>query len=196
MLKHIKRYQEFISQCKSKFPHIQLLYEIETNPKFNPQICPQPRQWFLNSFEWYIALKLVPGASYGPFYRIDGEHFWPQIGNNEDEYSERKCFFGMKQPKNDKDVASMYNIQQTTNSDYVYELIIEMPKCPPYDAYIFLGPVAGGTGFQVNPNSVVVDLIRCSVTAGLLKRFKKESNGFYDYKNVTPYYNSNHDGGV
>ncbi|MBI5181013.1 MAG: hypothetical protein HZA05_06385 [Nitrospirae bacterium] len=136
-MKFTERYEKFINLCRNKIPEIQVR-GLEKNPKINPTITPTPRDWFIDSFDWYVGLKLIRGETYGPFYRVDGEYFWPTIGNLYDIYSETKCFFGLEAPKNISEVELLYNIMKSTKRDYIYEVIIEMPKWPIIDdAYIF-----------------------------------------------------------
>ncbi len=66
--------------------------------------------------------------------------------------------------------------------NYVYEISIEMPEWPIVDdAYIFLGAVKDGKGFQINPNGRVVELLRERILNNKIKRFTTGSNGRYDY---------------
>ena len=62
-----------------------------------------------------------------------------------------------------------------------------MPKWPLIEAWIFLGPVKDGDGFQVNPNSVVVELIKGKIVEGEIKRYSQTDNGIYDYQNSELY---------
>jgi len=181
-MKFIERYEEFIKLCRGKIPEIQIK-GLEDNPIINPTITPTPRDWFIDSFDWYVGLKLIRGKTYGPFYRVDGDYFWPTIGNLYNVYSESKCFFGLKPPKNIHDVERLYKIMNNTKRDYVYEVIIEMPKWPIIDdAYIFLGAVKSGEGFQVNPNGRVVELLRDKIENNKIKRISLVDNNKYDYE--------------
>ncbi len=185
--KFIKRYQEFIEKCAGKIPKIQILHELEMNPQINRPITPTPRKWFIDSFDWVIGLKLVCSASYGPFYRVDGDSFWPVIGNESDVHSEKKCFFGLEKPKDVDDAQNLYDLQ-STDMAYVYEIKFEMPEWPVMEAWIFLGPVKKGKGFQVNPNSVVVELIKGKIFKGEINRYPKLDNGKYSVESEPFYY--------
>ena len=115
-MKFSEKYNQFISQLKDIIPETQL-EGLENNPKINPTIIPTPRDWFIDSFDWYVGLKLIRGAKYGPFYRIDGNYFWPTIGNYYDIYSESKCFFGLEKPETQKDAERLYKLHPTTPKD-------------------------------------------------------------------------------
>jgi len=187
-MKFIDRYQELVTKCSSKIPNVQILHELEMCPRINAPITPTPREWFVASFDWYVGLKLICGASYGPFYRVDGNTFWPQIGNNHDVYSEKKCFFGLERPKDVEEAKRLYNMKEDTDTKYVYEIFIDMPKWPLIEAWIFLGPVKDGDGFQVNPNSVVVKLIKGKIFKKEIKRYSQATDGIYDYQKGEPFF--------
>ena len=72
--------------------------------------------------------------------------------------------------------------------DYVYEISFEMPEWPVIDAWIFLGAVKKGNGFQVNPNSVVVELIKGKILKGEIKRYPKIEGDKYSDKSEPFYY--------
>lgn len=186
-MKFIERYEEFIKLCRDKIPEIQVK-GLEDNPRIDPTIIPTPRDWFVDSFDWYVSLKLIRGERYGPFYRVDGDYFWPTIGNLYDVYSESKCFFGFTPPKNINDVERLYKIMENTKRDYVYEVIIEMPKWPIIDdAYLFLGAIRNGEGFQVNPNRRVVEILRGNIENNRLKRYSLVDNNKYNYEKQNLY---------
>jgi len=183
----IDRYKEFIKKCKGIIPKIQLK-GLEESPAINPTITPTPRDWFIETFDWYVGLKLIRGETYGPFYRVDGDFFWPTIGNYYDIYSEEKCFFGLEAPKDNNDVERLYKIQPATDKKYVYEILVKMPRWPVIDdAYIFIGAVKNGDGFQVNPNGRVVELIRKKILNNEINRFFKTRDGKFDYSNSIQY---------
>ncbi len=115
-MKFSARYDKFIELCRGKIPEIQV-QGLNECPKINPIITPTPRDWFVDSFDWYVALKLIRGKVYGPFYRIDGDFFWPTIGNMYDVYSETKCFFGLEKPEKLDDGRLLFNIREDTSSD-------------------------------------------------------------------------------
>lgn len=71
------KYIKFIELCRLTIPPIQA-QGLEENPKINPRIIPEPRDWFMESFDWYVGLKLIRGEICGPFYRIDGVFFGQQ----------------------------------------------------------------------------------------------------------------------
>ncbi len=185
-MKFSEKYNQFIALLKGNIPDIQL-EGLENNPNINQTIIPTPRDWFIDSFDWYVGLKLIRGEVYGPFYRIDGDCFWPTIGNNYDIYSESKCFFGLEKPKTYKDAERLYKLQPDTSKDFVYEVRVEMPKWPVIDdAHLFIGAVKGGEGFQVNPNGKVVEMLRKDIENNMLKRFSS-TDSKYDYKKSEQY---------
>jgi hypothetical protein len=186
-MKFTERYDTFINLCCGKIPDIQL-HGLEENPKMNPTIIPEPRDWFLDSFDWYVGLKLLRGKIYGPFYRVEGDYFWPTIGNLYDVYSESQCFFGMERPTGIAHAQSLYNLRPDTPKDFVYEIILEMPQWPIIDdSYIFLGAVKNAVGFQVNPNGRVVKLLRDNIKKNRVKRFALDVNKKYDYASPISY---------
>ena len=179
-MKFVEKYNQFIKHLKGKIPDVQLL-GLEENPRINPRIDPNPRDWFIDSFDWYVGLKLLKGEKYGPFYRVDGDYFWPTIGNLVDEYSESKCFYGLEKPTSTSDVQRLYNLKQETSKKFVYEIMIEMPNWPIIDdAYLFLGAVKNGEGFQINPNGRVVELLRKDIENNKLKRYASVES-IFDY---------------
>lgn len=185
-MKFTEKYNKFISLLKGNIPDIQL-EGLENNPRINPTIDPTPRDWFIDSFDWHVGLKLLRGKKYGPFYRIDGDYFWPTIGNCYDIYSESKCFFGIEKPEKHKDAEDLYNLQSDTARDFVYEIFIEMPEWPIIDdAYLFIGAVKGRKGFQVNPNGRVVAMLRKDIKNNKLKRFSS-TDSIYNYKESEQY---------
>lgn len=185
-MKFSEKFDDFINRLDRIIPKAQL-GKIESNPIINPTIIPTPRDWFIDSFDWYIGLKLIRGGKYGPFYRIDGDYFWPTIGNYYDIYSESKCFFGIEKPEKHQDAERLYKLQPTTPKDFIYEILIEMPEWPIIDdAYLFIGAVKGGEGFQVNPNGKVVEMLRVNIENNKLKRFSS-SSGIYDYSKSEQY---------
>jgi len=141
-------------------PEIQIR-ELELNPVFNPELTIEPTGWWKYSFEWYVAIPLIDQGEYGPFYRVDGDHFWPHIGVPGDESSEKKCFFGLEKPKDQEDAKTKYNLRQDTPRDFVYT--IKRFKPVHFQEMIFIGPVRGGSGYQMNPNARVVDRIRSAL---------------------------------
>ncbi|RZB33604.1 MAG: hypothetical protein SRB2_03870 [Desulfobacteraceae bacterium Eth-SRB2] len=182
----VETYTQFIKHLKGKIPDIQLK-GLQEKPRINPKIDPNPRDWFIDSFEWYVGVKLLRGRKYGPFYRIDGDYFWPTIGNLVDEYSESKCFFGLEKPTTYQDAERLYKLQLSTLTSFVYDINVEMPEWPIIDdAYLFIGAVKGGEGFQVNPNGRVVQMLRTDIENNKLKRYSS-SKSIYDYSKSEQY---------
>ena len=143
------------------------LREIKSNPRFNPQLKPRPFQLFLECFEWYLFLPLIPGGIYGPFYRIDGDHFWPQDSDGISPFSEIKYFYGLKKPANQKEAMEKYKMMPDTPKDYVHEFAIDSKAIgDTRDAAIFLGPVKGGSGYQFNANKSTANIIRSLIIKG------------------------------
>ena len=181
-VKFTTRYNKCVQICRDLVPK-EHISKLEYDPLINPPLKPLPRDWFVNSYTWYVGLKLIQGKRYGPFYRVDGDSFWPRIGNMENVYSQEKCFLGLERPIDVKDVERLYNIIPTTSTEYVYKIFIEIPDWPAIeDAYLFLGPVKGAEGFQVSPNRRVVDIIRQRILMGGVERYKRLRGGKYSKK--------------
>ena len=163
--KHARRFHELIcllkgrfNQSKSLIPEPQL-YQIEHNPSLNPRLVPKPKKFFFESFDgWFIVLDLIPGGKYGPFYRVDGDHFWPRHSDGNNPRSEAKYFYGLKKPKTQKEAKEMYAPQATTSITHVHEL--DFDENIIYGAQIYLGPVRGGSGYQFNANIPAANMIR------------------------------------
>jgi hypothetical protein len=187
-MKYIERYKDFLDKCKGKIPEIQFVQELELNPKIDLPISPPPRKWFVESFDWIIGMRLLCGGDYGPFYRIDGDIFWPMIGNQSDEYSENKCFFGLEKPKDTAHAERLYKFQSTTETKYIYEISIQMPDFPIMDAWVFIGPVKDAEGFQLNPNSIVAEIIKGDILKSKVKRYSVRKKGIIDYSKSEAYY--------
>jgi hypothetical protein len=136
-------------------------------PDINPALFPTPLDWWKTSYDWFIAIELIPGAEYGPFYILHGDWFWPQIGTAEIVDSEKKCFFGLQKPESVKDAQEKYNLSINpiiNPMTHLYELKFVINAsflcCLPQ---VFIGPVKGGTGFQMNPNSLACSAIRMAI---------------------------------
>ncbi len=97
----MQRFEELIDILKrdSIIPKVQV-DALEHRPVFDPILSIEPRIWWKDSFDWYVAIEIISGERYGPFYRTDGKDFLLQIGEQSDEFSEKKCFFGLEKPKN------------------------------------------------------------------------------------------------
>jgi hypothetical protein len=159
-------------------PKIQL-QQIRRGVVRNPPLSPCPQQWWKVSFEWYIILHLLPGFEYGPFYRIDDSWFWPQIGIQADESSEKKCFYGLKRPENVEEAIRLYELKGNP-MEYVYEFTIKASQNNFFnEALIFMGPVKKGEGFQINPNGITSKIIQLDILAGNVKMYKKLANHNY-----------------
>lgn len=154
---------------------------IKYYPDFNPPLDPQPQDWWRNAFDWYIAVDLIPGVEYGPFYILHDDWFWPQIGNPRVIDSEKKCFFGLEKPKTIKDAREKYNLRESTikNARFLYEFKFKVENCclcciP----FMFVGPVKDGTGFQMNPNRVTCTAIRKAILQKRVLRYRVIKGGF------------------
>jgi hypothetical protein len=134
--------------------------------------------WWRKSFDWYIVIEIIPGFSYGPFYRIDGDLFWPKIGIPGQDYSENKCFFQLKKPNGLEDAKEMYAPKAEWNDDSrLYKFSFELTQFS-IGACMFLGPVAGGTGYQMNPNSSLVEIIRTEIIKGKVEWMNQDKKSF------------------
>ncbi|MFH1386770.1 MAG: hypothetical protein ABIH50_03790 [bacterium] len=168
----VERFKKLLNLLKN-IPASQLR-EIELNPQFNPRLDPQPSDIFATCFDWYLALPLIPGGSYGPFYRVDGDHFWPQDSDGANPFSEKKYFFGLEEPKNQKDAQEKYNMRKETPKDYVHEFTVDADAIGDYfGAEIYVGPVKGGTGYQFNANKLTAHIIRGLIVKNKIKKPKK-----------------------
>jgi hypothetical protein len=143
------------------------LEHIKHHPNFNPPLFPQPQDWWKKSFDWFIAVELMPGVEYGPFYILHGDWFWPQIGTPEVIDSEKNCFFGLEKPDNVDDAKTRYNLSGPNLINpmtYLYEFNFNIDTgfscCIPL---VFIGPVKDGSGFQMNPNSLACSAIRIAI---------------------------------
>lgn len=179
-MKFMQRFEELIGILKrgsiSIIPVVQI-DELEHNPIFNPTLSIEPQDWWIESFDWYVAVEIISGGRYGPFYRIDGEHFWPQIGKPSNRFSEKKCFFGLEKPINDKDAKKKYKLQKDTQMEYTYEFTIECSNLSPSEsAFIFIGPVKDGTGYQMNPNTITANIIKSMIINGNVHKEKLPKN--------------------
>ena len=188
-----QRYAKFIDICKGVYSDKELIpyeqiFELEYNPRINPNLQPPPREWLIESFDWFVALRLIPGNNYGPFCRVDGNYFWPEIGNIYGLYTEKKCFYGLKMPINADDVERLYKPKKETLSDFVYGFTIKMPIWPIEDnAYIFIGEDKEGEGYIMNPNSKVATIIRNMITKKKVIQYAKDRDGNYDYRHGKKY---------
>jgi len=154
---------------------------IKHYPDFNPPLEPHPQDWWRDSFDWYIAIDLIPCVEYGPFYILQGDWFWPQIGNPRIIDSEKKCFFGLEKPEHIKDAREKYNPRESTlkEAKFLYKFTFNIDNCclccmP----LMFIGPVKGGTGFQMNPNRVTCTAIRTAILHRKIQRCKVEGEKF------------------
>lgn len=88
----------------------------------------------------------------------------------------------MEKPIDPSGTERLYKIMASTKKEFVYEIIIEMPKWPIIDdAYIFFGAVKNAEGFQINPNGKVVELLRERIENNKIKRFPLGSDNKFDY---------------
>lgn len=153
-------------------------------PNFNPALFPTPQDWWKTSYDWFIAIDLIPGVKYGPFYILQGDWFWPQIGTSEIIDSEKKCFFGLEKPESVEDAKKKYNLSENpiiNPMTHLYELIFEInPSFSCCLPQVFVGPVKGGTGFQMNPNSVACTVIRIAIIQKKVKRMVIDGKPFSD----------------
>lgn len=149
----------------------------------SPPLDPHPQKWWQKSFEFYFVLDLLPCHEYGPFYRIGDRqgdpNFWPQIGIPSDEFSERKCFYGLTKPRNVNEAQKLYAPKES-KMDYIYEFTINVPRYVFYhnNPLLFIGPVKDAEGFQVNPNAITAKLIQLEIIAGNVKIYERENNDY------------------
>lgn len=189
------QYSRFLDLCRGsdisgtpRVPMPQVEGELTRTPRLNPPLIPPAHDWFYQSFDWYVGLRLVAGARYGPFYKVDGEHFWPTIGTPTELYSETDCFFGLERPASPQEAEQLYQIKGETPRTRVYEFVIDVGASPVrLDAFIWVGLVKGGTGYQANPNSVTVEIIRSSIVRGEVKSYRLDGNA-YNYAVAESYH--------
>jgi hypothetical protein len=139
---------------------------IKYYPDLNPPLDPQPQNWWRDSFDWYISVDLIPGVEYGPFYILHGDWFWPQIGNPRAIDSEKKCFFQFEESRNIAHAKELYNPLESTlkNAKFLYKFTFNVNNyCFYYRPLMFIGPVKGGTGYQMNPNRATCTAIRIAI---------------------------------
>lgn len=164
---------------KKIIPFIQL-EDLKKGIFINPELSPPPHEWLIKSFEWYFVLELLPEFTYGPFYRIDGNVFWPQIGIPNDIQSEKKCFYCLEKPKNIADAKRLYDLKDSNDMSYVYEFRVKISRDNFfYDPLMFIGPVKNGEGFQANPNSTTVKIIIFTIMDREVVRYRINHNGEY-----------------
>jgi hypothetical protein len=110
-----------ILEEKNIIPSVQL-QQIKESGIIFPPLNPPPREWWEKSFECYFALDLLPCHEYGPFYRIGDSKgkpkFWPRMGIPSEEFSESKCFYGLKKPEDTDKVEELYAPKEIKFNDY------------------------------------------------------------------------------
>lgn len=167
----LDKYRRFLDLVGECIPSVQVK-ELELHPDLSPPLMPPPLSWWINSFEWYVAVPLIVGGNYGPFYRIDGEHFWPQIGDPQVSNSEAKCFYGLEKPRDRVHAEKLYGLKPETSRSHIHAFMLEPTHS---GGFLFIGPVKDRDGFQAGPNSTVVDLIRAEIVRNRVKRFELKS---------------------
>jgi len=60
-MKFTDKYNLFIELCRGKNNSTELLPNnqidgLENNPILNQPLIPTPRDWFINTFEWYVGI--------------------------------------------------------------------------------------------------------------------------------------------
>ncbi len=146
----------------------------------DPRLTITPQEWFVNSYEWFFALEILPGLEYGPFYRVDGDEFWPEIGNPDDIYSERKCFYGFRKPENIKRAKELLALKDENTMKYVYEFKIKASREEFFNnPLMFIGPVRNAAGFQANPNRTTAKIIQLEIMNQGVVRYHKLKNDKY-----------------
>jgi len=145
----------------------------------NPELTITPQKWFVDSYEWFFPLEILPGGEYGPFYRVDGEEFWPQIGSPDDTYSENKCFFGFRKPDNIEWIKKFLGPKAENTMQYIYEFSITANQEDFFDnALMFLGPIRNALGFQANPNRSAAKIIQLEITNYRVVRYPRIQDNF------------------
>ncbi len=178
-----KLLDEVLKRCIPAFQ----LDNLKNGILLNPRLSVAPQQWFVDSFEWFFALDLLPGERYGPFYRVDGDEFWPQIGNPDDTFSENKCFYGFRKPSNVKEAKEWFGPKADNAMKYVYQFSITATREDFfYNALMFIGPVRNGAGFQANPNGITAKIIQLEIMNQGVVRYVKLENGDY-FQESKPY---------
>jgi hypothetical protein len=147
--------------------------QLQTGVNLNPELTIKPQKWFVDSFEWYFAIDLIPGFNYGPFYQVGGDRFWPQIGIPDDASSEKNCFYGLQKPIDVNEAIILYDLKNTNPMVYVYEFKLNISKENFFqNAQIFIGPVKNGEGFQINPNTITSKIIQLDILANKVCRYR------------------------
>jgi hypothetical protein len=151
---------------------------IKRHPIINPNLDPLPQNWWTDSFEWFIAIELIPGVQYGAFYILHDDWFWPQIGDQELIFSEKKCFFGLEIVKNIHEAEKKYKIHRSNFMKYLYEFKFDIDCSISCNTpLIFIGPVKDGTGYQMNPNRLSSKAIKIAIAKNEVRRFKVNKKG-------------------
>jgi len=131
----------------------------------SPSLNPPPEKWWFESFQYYQVFPLIPGETYGPFFRIGGEEFEPVIGIIGDPYSEAQCFYALTRPKDKEEARKLYKLPAQNPCSHVHKFSLTIPKfCN--NAEIYIGPASGGMAFQVGINGKVAELIREEMKQG------------------------------
>ena len=154
-IKASELFNKILDGCIPKFQ----LNQLKNGVLLNPKLSVTPQQWFVDSYEWFFPLEILPGEEYGPFYRVDGEEFWPQIGSPDHIYSENKCFYGFRKPENVNEVKELFGPKSENTMKYIYEFYIKAEKEDFFNnPLMFIGPVRNAAGFQANPNRTTAKL--------------------------------------
>lgn len=135
------------------------------NVYVNPVIIPPPHKWWLDSFDYYFAFPLEAGKTYGPLFRIGSKDFLPIIGNSQDPYSEKQCFYGFTCPKDVEEARAIYDLHKSNPCEYAHKFYLDIPaNC--MDAQLFIGPAKNGKTIQIGINARVVEIIKTTLGAG------------------------------
>jgi hypothetical protein len=173
-------FNEILKGCIPVFQ----LENLKNGVLLNPKLSIAPQQWFVDSFEWFFPLEILPELKYGPFYRVDGDEFWPQVGSPDDIYSENKCFYGFQKPENVEKVKELFGPKSENTMKYVYEFYIKACREEFYNnAMMFIGPIRNAAGFQANPNRTAAKIIQIEIIKNRgVVRYEKLESGDYSLK--------------
>jgi hypothetical protein len=168
-----------ILEKNNLIPEIQL-HQIKEGVVLNPSLSITPQNWWVESFDWFFALDILPAFNYGPFFHVYDHKFWPQIGTPADIFSEKNCFYGLQKPKDINEAEQLYDLRISNKKTYIYEFFIKLPKVDYInEPLIFIGPVRNGAGFQINPNKIVSKIIQFAIIDKGIKRYRIDSRGKY-----------------
>ncbi len=165
---------------------ISQLDQLKNGVLLNPELSISPQKWFVESYGWFFPLEILPGVEYGPFYRVNGDEFWPQIGSPDDTYSENKCFYGFRKPPNIRWIKKYLGPKSENTMQYIYQFTIRASREDFFNSpLMFIGPIRNALGFQANPNRTTVRIIQMEIMNNRVVRYPR-INDAYD-ENSEPY---------